>query len=73
MAMRKEDLYKLIDQVPEGKYYELEQLIKKMTIPEAKATIEEIEAIEKARKEFENGETSRYTIEELRREFLGNE
>jgi hypothetical protein len=73
MAIRREDVYKLIDQVPDEKLSELVRLIKPLAIPEEVPTKDEVEAIKEARREYENGETHSYSIEDLRKEFLENE
>lgn len=73
MAIKREDIYKLIETVPDEKLSDLVRLIKPLTIPEAEPTRDEVEAIKEARKEYESGETVAYTIDELRKEFLDNE
>lgn len=73
MAIRREDVYKLIDQVPDEKLSELVRLIKPLAIPEEVPTDDEVEAIKEARYEYENRETHSYSIEDLRKEFLENE
>jgi hypothetical protein len=73
VAIRREDIYKLIDKVPDEKLSELAKIIKVLTKSEDEPTEEEIEAKVQANKEYENGETYSYTIEELRKEYLDNE
>lgn len=73
MAIRREDVYKLIDKVPDEKLSELVKLIKLLVIPEEVPTEEEVEAIKEARYEYENGKTHAYSIEDLRKEFLEND
>jgi hypothetical protein len=73
MVIRREDVHKLIETVPDEKLSELVKLIKLLTMPEDDPTEDEILAIEIARKEFENGETYSYTLDELRKEFLETE
>lgn len=73
MAIKREEIYKLIERVPDEKLSDLAKLIKLLTIPEVEPIEMEIEAIKEAQKEYKNGETYSYSIEELRREFLDNE
>lgn len=73
MAIRRADIHKLIETVPDEKLDELVKVIKLFTISEEKPTEDEVQAIHEARKEYEAGETTSYTIEELRKEFLDNE
>jgi len=73
MAIRREDVYKLIDKLPDEKLSELVKFIKLLAIPEEEATEDEMKAIKKACKEYKNGETYSYSIDELHREFLENE
>ncbi len=73
VAVRREEILKLIETVPDEKLHELEKMIKILTMPEEEATEDEIKAIEAARKEYENGETYSFTIDQLRKKFLENE
>ncbi|MBY0146978.1 hypothetical protein [Neobacillus niacini] len=73
MAIRREDVYKLIDRVPDEKLSDLVKLIKLLAIPEEEATVDEIRAIKEARNDYNNGESHSYSIDELRKEFLENE
>jgi hypothetical protein len=73
MAVRREDIYKLIETIPDEKLSELVKMIKLLTISEEKPTESEIKAINEARLEYENGETLSYTIDNLRKEFLEND
>lgn len=73
MAIRREDIYKLIDSVPDEKLSDLVKLIKHLTIPEEEPTDGEIKAIKEACEEYDNGETKCFTIDELRKEFLEDE
>ncbi|MEH7494505.1 hypothetical protein [Neobacillus niacini] len=73
MAIRREDVYKLIDKVPDEKLSDLVKLIKLLAVPEEDPTEDEIRAIKEATKDYKNGETHSYSIDELRKEFLGNE
>ena len=73
MAIRREDVYKLIDKVPDEKLSDLVKLIKLLAVPEEYATEDEIRAIKEATNDYKNGETLSYSIDELRKEFLGNE
>lgn len=73
MAIRREDIYKLIDQVPDEKLSDLVKMIKLLAIPEEEPSESEIKAIKEARNEYENGETFSYSIDDLRKEFLENE
>jgi hypothetical protein len=73
MAIRREDVYKLIDKVPDEKLSDLVKLIKLLAVPEEDATEDEIRAIKEATNDYKNGETHSYSINELRKEFLGNE
>lgn len=73
MAIKREDIYKLIDKIPDEKLSELVKIIKYLGLTEEEPSGCEIEAINEARKEYENGETLLYTIEDLRKEFLDNE
>lgn len=73
MAMRREDVHKLIETIPDEKLDELVKLIKLFTIPEEEPTDEEINAINEARKEYLTGETHSYKIDKLRKELLDNE
>lgn len=65
MAMRKEDLYKLIDNVPVENFPEIEQFIKRFIVPTEEPTEEEIKAIEAGKQEIKQGES--YTLDELRK------
>lgn len=73
MAIRREDVYKLIDRVPEEKLSDLVKLIKLLAIPEEEATMDEIRAIKEASNDYTNGETHSYSMDELRKEYLENE
>lgn len=73
MAIRREDVHKLIEKVPEEKLSELMKIIKQLAITEEMPTKDEINTISEARKEYERGETYSYTIDELRKEFLEDE
>jgi hypothetical protein len=73
MAVRREDIYKLIETIPDEKLSELVKMIKLLTISEEKPTESEIKVINEARLEYENGETSTYTIDNLRKKFLEND
>ncbi|MCC3356761.1 hypothetical protein [Bacillus sp. REN16] len=73
MATKREDVYKLIEAVPDEKLSELVKMIKLLTMPEDEPTKTEINAISVSRSEYENGETYSYTIDELRKEFLDDE
>lgn len=73
MAIRREDIYKLIDQIPDEKLSDLVKMIKLLAIPEEEPSESEIKAIKEARNEYENGETFSYSIDDLRKEFLENE
>lgn len=73
MAMRREDVHKLIEAVPDEKLPDLVKLIKSLSMPEEEPTEDEVKAIEKANKEYENGKTYTYTINELRKTFLEDE
>jgi hypothetical protein len=72
MAIRREDVYKLIDKVPDEKLSDLVKLIKLLAAPEEDPTEDEIRAIKEATNDYKNGETLSYSIDELRKEFLGN-
>lgn len=64
MAVRREEIHKLVEVVPEDKLTELKKIICKMTaLEEDEPTKEEREAIKQAMKEYENGET--YTFDEI--------
>jgi hypothetical protein len=73
MAIRREDVYKLIDRVPDEKLSDLIKLINLLAIPEEEASVEEIKAIKEASNDYKNGDTHSYSIDELRKEFLENE
>lgn len=73
MAIRREDVHKLIEKIPDEKLPDLIKLIEILSMPEDEPTKDEMKAIETARKEYENGETYSYTIDELRKEFLEND
>lgn len=73
MAIRREDIYKLIDKVPDEKLSDLVKMIKLLAIPEEEPSDSEIKAIKEARNEYENGETLSYSIDNLRKEFLESE
>ena len=73
MAIRREDVYKLIDNVPDEKLSDLVKLINLLAVPKEEATEDEIIAIKEAQIEYKNGETHSYSIDELRKEFLENE
>jgi hypothetical protein len=70
MAIRREDVYKLIDKVPDEKLSDLVKLIKLLAIPEEEASVDEIRAIKEASNDHKNGETHSYSIDELRKKFL---
>ncbi|KYC90364.1 hypothetical protein MXL46_11790 [Heyndrickxia sporothermodurans] len=73
MAIRREDIHKLIEEVPDEKLSDLVKVIKLLTISEEEPTKDENKLIKEALKEYENGETSSYTIDELRKEYLEDE
>jgi hypothetical protein len=73
IAIRREDVYKLIDKVPDEKLSDLVKLIKLLAVPEEDPTEDEIRGIKKATNDFKNSETLSYTIDELHKKFLGNE
>lgn len=73
MAIRREDVHKLIENVPDEKLSELVKVIKFFSIPEEEPTDDDIKAIKEACKEYKNGETLSYSIDELRKELLENE
>ncbi|QOR67939.1 hypothetical protein IM538_07350 [Cytobacillus suaedae] len=73
MAIKREDIHKLIESVPDEKLSDLAKLIKLLSIPEVEPSELEVEAIKEAQKEYKNGKTHSYTIDELRKEFLDNE
>lgn len=57
MAIRREDIHKLIETVPEEKLDELVKVIKLFAISEEEPTDDEVQAINEARKEYETGQT----------------
>jgi hypothetical protein len=73
MAIRREDIHKLIETVPDEKLDELVRIIKLFTISEEEPTEDEVQAINEARNEYETGETLQYTIDQLRKELSEDE
>jgi hypothetical protein len=72
LAIRREDVLKMVELVPDEKLSELVKMINLLTIPEEEPTEDEIKIIDVARKEYESGETYTYSKDELRKEFLDN-
>jgi hypothetical protein len=68
MAIRREDIHKLIETVPDENLDELVKVIKLFTISEEEPTEDEVHAINEARNEDETGETLQYTIDKLHKE-----
>lgn len=71
VAIKSEEIYKLIDSVPDEKLSDLAKLIKDLIIPEEEPIDDEILAIKEACKDYKNGETISFTIDALRKEYLG--
>ena len=68
--MKIEDLYKLVDAVPQSEWADVERYLKIKAIPTEDPTDDEIEAIRQGREGYANGEYYRYaTIDELRAGF----
>ncbi len=72
LSLNREDLYKVVDAVPNNKLKEVEIMLRIMTMPEVVTTEEDLEDIKQAEIDFAKGELKTYTIEELRKEYLND-